>query len=183
MLSSETEWRFCPNKLNAADLGSQTGLMRNAEARDLWINGPSLLQQYAAVPLVENEVQVVARRKNLSALSGIDGIDKLIESAPHLYFLQKRVAYLIAFVDWLQCCKVRKNDFIEQVLNAAYLEKALLIIVKLIQNKVYVDLICSIQEKSANALDKVIKQCDVTASPTHKDRLKELRLLKKYRRC
>ena len=132
MLSSETEWRFCPSKLNAADVSSRPDLMRKAEALDLWINGPSLLQRYSAMPLVENKVQVGARRINLSGRSGIDGIDILIESAPNLYTLQKRVAYLIAFVDWFQCCKVRKNDFIKPMLNAAYLEKALLIIVKLV---------------------------------------------------
>ena len=54
MLSSENEWRFCPGKLNAADVSLRPDLMRKAEARDLWINGSSLLQQYAAVPLVEN---------------------------------------------------------------------------------------------------------------------------------
>ena len=32
--------------------------MRKAEACNLWINGPSLLQQHAAVPLVENEDQL-----------------------------------------------------------------------------------------------------------------------------
>ena len=33
MLSSETEWRFCPSKLNAADVGSRPDLVRKAEAR------------------------------------------------------------------------------------------------------------------------------------------------------
>ena len=78
-------------------VGSRPDLTRKPEARDLWINGPSLLQQYAAVPLEENEVPLGARRINLSGRSCIDGIDKLIESAPNLYTLQKRVAYLIAF--------------------------------------------------------------------------------------
>ena len=133
--------------------------------------------------MVENEVQVGVRRTNLSARSGIDGIDKLIESALNLYTLQKRVAYLIAFVDWFRCCEVRKKDFIKPVLTAAYLEKTLLIIVKLVQNKVYGDVICSMQGKFADALGEVIKQCDVTASPTQQNRLKELRSLKKYRLC
>ena len=93
MLSSETEWRFCPSKLNAADVGSRPDLMRKAEARDLRINDTSLLQPYAAVRLVENVVQVRARRINLSGRSGIDGIDKLIEKAPNLYTPQKRVVY------------------------------------------------------------------------------------------
>ena len=166
MLSCETEWRLCPSKLNAADVGSQPDLIRKAETRDLCINGPSLLQQYAAVPLVESKVQVEARRINLSGRSGINNIDKLIESTPSMYSLQKRVAYLIAFVDWFHCCKVSKNDFIKPVLNAAYSEKALLIIVKLVSNKVYGDVICSMLGKSADALDEVIKQCNVTASPT-----------------
>ena len=64
--------------------------MRKAEARDLWINGLLLLQQYAAVPLVENEVPIGASRINLSGRSGIDDIDKLIESASNLYTLQKK---------------------------------------------------------------------------------------------
>ena len=69
------------------------------------------------------------------------------------------------------------------VLNAAYLKKALLIIVKLVQNKVYGNVSCSMQGKSADVFDQVIKQCNVTASPTQKNRLKELRSLKKYRPC
>ena len=42
-------------------------------------------------------------------------------------------------------------------------------------------MICLMQGKSADALDEVIKRCNVTESPTQKDRLKELRLLKKYK--
>ena len=94
-----------------------------------------------------------------------------------------RSAKKIAFVDWFQCCKVRKNDFIKPVLNAAYLEKAHLFMVKLVLNKVCGDVICSMQGKSAEALDEVIKQCNVTASPTQNDRLKELQLLKKFSPC
>ena len=82
-----------------------------------------------------------------------------------------------------QCCKVRKKDFVKPVLNTAYLENSLLITMKLVQNKVYGDVICSMQGESADALDKVITQCNVTTSPTQKDRLKELRSLKKYRPC
>ena len=47
----------------------------------------------------------------------------------------------------------------------------------------YGNVICSIQGISADALDEVIKQCNVIASPTQKNRLKELRSLKKYRPC
>ena len=57
------------------------------------------------------------------------------------------------------------------MLNAAHLEKAPLIIVKLVQNKLYDDVICSMPGKSADALDEVFKQCNVTTSPTQKDRL------------
>ena len=65
------------------------------------------------------------------------------------------------------------------MLSAAYLEKALLITVK-----VYGDVMCSMQEKSADALKEVIKQCNVViTSPTQKGRSTELRLLKKYRPC
>ena len=73
-----------------ADVGLRRDLMRKVEARDLWINGPSLWQQYAAVTLVENQIPVTVRRMNLFGSSGIDGIDKLIESAPNLNTLQKK---------------------------------------------------------------------------------------------
>ena len=69
------------------------------------------------------------------------------------------------------------------MLNAAYLEKALLITKKLVQNKMYGNVICSMLGKSADAYDKVIKQCNVTASSTQKDRLKKLSSQKKYRPC
>ena len=149
---SETEWRFCPSKLNAAVVGSRPDLIHKAKARDLWINGPSLLQQYAAVPLVENEIPIEASRINLLGSSGIDGIDELIESLSNLYTLQKRTTYLIAFVDWFQRCKVKKNDFVKPMLNSAYLEKALQTTMK-----VYGDVVCSTQGKSADALNEVIK--------------------------
>ena len=64
--------------------------MRKVEARDLWINGPSLLQRHAAVPLEENEILVGARRINFSGSGFTDGIDKLIEKAPNFHTLQKK---------------------------------------------------------------------------------------------
>ena len=69
------------------------------------------------------------------------------------------------------------------MLKAVYLEKAVLIIMKLVQNRVCGDVISSMQGKSADAFDEVIKQCNVTASPTQEVRLKELRSPKKYRSC
>ena len=71
-------------------MGLRSDFMRKVEVRNLWINGPSLMQQYAAVPLVKNQGPVAARRINLSGSGGTDGIDKLIESAPNLYTLQKK---------------------------------------------------------------------------------------------
>ena len=41
-------------------------------------------------------------------------IDELIETAPSLYVLTKRVAYLRAFVEYLRC-KFKKWNFVRQV--------------------------------------------------------------------
>ena len=179
MLSSKTEWRFCPSNLNAADVGSRPDRISKIEARALWLKGPSFLRQHR-LPLVDSEVAVTARRMNLSG-DGVDVIGRLIERAPSLYQLQKRIAYLISFVDWFKC-KLRKGVFVKPVLNAAYLERALLAVVKFVQSRVYGDAICLTQEKSADALEEMLKKCQDTASPTQKD-LKELRSLKKYRPC
>ena len=94
MLSSETEWRFCPSNLNAADVGSRPDSISKIEARALWLKGPSFLRQHRLLPSVDSEVAVTARRMKLSG-DGLDVIGGLIERAPSLYQLQKRIAIIL----------------------------------------------------------------------------------------
>ena len=123
LLSDETDWRFCPKKMNAADVGSLPNLIVKADSQHLWLNCPSFLRQNVEVLVSElqDDAVVVAHKLN-SFIAGRDKFDELITRAPSLYILSKRVAYLTAFVEFLRC-RAKKCPFIKPVLNAAYLEE------------------------------------------------------------
>ena len=178
LLSDETDWRFCPTKINAADVGSRPDLIVKADSRHLWLNGPSFLCQNVEVPVPElqDDVVVVAHKLN-SFTAGRDEFDELIARAPSLYVLSKRVAYLTAFVDFVHC-RAKKCPFIKPVLNAAYLDRALDSIVKIVKNKVYGEAIMVMREKLPDALEGLIKRRSVgIVSDEEKVHLKELRSL------
>ena len=49
---------------------------------------------------------------------------RIIQSAPNLYIVKKRLGYLAAFVEFV-IAKAKKQEFLKPRLNAIYLEKAL----------------------------------------------------------
>ena len=118
---------------------------------------------------------------DVSLVSG-GNLDQLIESSPSLYVLQKRAAYLVAFVDYLRC-KAQKRKFVPPRLNASYLDNALDLIVRFVQKRVYGDAVNLMHELSPDSFEDVVKRCSADASQCQKGRLKELRSLKKYRPC
>ena len=134
------------------------------------------------MPELQDDVVVVAHKLN-SFTAGRDEFDELIARAPSLYVLSKRLAYLTTFVDFVRC-RAKKCPFIKSVLNAAYLDRALDSIVKIVQNKVYGEAIMVMREKSPDALEELIKRRSVgVVSHEEKVHLKELRSLRKYRPC
>ena len=44
-LTESAEWRFVPGKLNVSDLATRSGLEGDPKIPDLWIRGPSFLQE------------------------------------------------------------------------------------------------------------------------------------------
>ena len=46
MLSNESDWRFCPTNVNAADVGSCPNLILKEELCSLWLNGPPFVGKY-----------------------------------------------------------------------------------------------------------------------------------------
>ena len=184
LLSDETDWRFCPTKMNSADVGSRPNLIVKADSRHLWLNGPSFLCQNVEVPVPElkDDVVVVAHKLN-SFTAGRDEFYELIARAPSLYVLSKRVAYLTAFMEFVRC-RAKKCPFVKSVLNAACLGRALNSIVKIVLNKVNGEAIMVMREKSPDALKELIKRRSVgVVSQQEKVHLKELRSFRKYRPC
>ena len=81
------------------------------------------------------------------------------------------------------CCRAKKRHFIKLVLNAAYLDRTLNSIVKIVQNKDSEEIMV-MREKSPDALEELIKRRSVGGiSQEEKVHLKELRSLRKYRPC
>ena len=180
LLTKDSEWHFCAGNVNAADVGTRPDLVKKAEARDLWLNGPTFLHQEKLVSFSDNKSAVVIHKVTCSV--DVDSINNLIETAPSLYVLQKRVSYLIAFVEFI-CCKAKHCVFERHTIDAEYLEKALKLIVKYVQNSIYGEAMKLLLERSPDALDEIIKRCSMDDSARSKRRVKELRCLKKFRPC
>ena len=135
LLSQESEWHYCSSSMNAADVGTRPGLIRKVEARDLWFKGPSFLQENVEFNFTDDKARNVTVRK-IDCSPEVDGLDKLIERAPSLYVLQKRVAYIMAFCEYFRC-KAKRCAFVKPTLNADYLSMALNLIARYVQTKAY----------------------------------------------
>ena len=64
--------------------------------------------------------------------SGDAALDRIIEASPSLHTLKKRCAYLVAFLEFV-VAKAKGVSFQKPVLNASYLDKAFVNIVKYVQ--------------------------------------------------
>ena len=126
------------------------------EGRNLWLEGPSCLRESVDF---ENETDIVSMHRAACSVE-LDGLDQLIGRASSLYELQKKVAYLMAFVEYFRCCRVKNCPFEKPTLNAEYLNKALNIIVRYVQKKTYGDAVEVLRKKSPDAVNDVIKRLD-----------------------
>ena len=112
-----------------------------------------------------------------SNVSVVGGLNRLIESARTLFGLQKRAAYLVAFVEYVRC-KARKCAFVPPRLDASFLDKALDLMVGYVQRETYGDAICLLGEKYPDDLLGGLKRCEEKGSPRHKARCRELSSLR-----
>ena len=114
--SKSEDWRYCPTNLNPADVASRPDGVKKPETRRLWFKGPDFLKQNReisnckCVSVAVNRV-ACSEEKGKLYFSEESLIDRLIETAPSLYVLTKRVAYLRAFVEYLRC-KFKKRNFV-----------------------------------------------------------------------
>lgn len=187
LLSEPDEWNYCPTDSNPADVASRPDSVKKACSRDLWFQGPEFLREVRQIPLIENRnfsVNRVSCPQNEIAIESAEdkGLDKLIECAPSLYVLKKRVAYLLAFVQYLHC-RSKRETFVKPVLDPSCLDRALYTIVGYVQRKFYGEALRMMKGESPEALSETIERCVTNNSRKDKQWVKELRGLKKYRPC
>ena len=90
-------------------------------------------------------------------------LTRVIQTAPNLYTLKKRLGYLVAFVEFVTA-KARKQEFHKPRLNAIYLEKALHSTVLYVQRECFSTVSDSLQEGSPDSLEDAIKRLNAKTS-------------------
>ena len=131
LVVSSSCWRYVNTSLNPADVGTRAQSCKQPSSLDLWLKGPSFLLQ-EQVDARPPEHSVAVRRTLASSVdlsSGDAALDRLIEAFLSLYTLKKRCAYLAAISEFV-VAKAKGVAFQKPVLNAGYLDKAFVNIVK-----------------------------------------------------
>ena len=100
--------------------------IRKSEAVSLWLNGPSLLLRRQVQLTNEEAIVNTVAVEATGHLNGYErgSLDCLIDTARDLYTLKKRVAYIMAFKEFV-IAKAKKKAFYPPQLDATYLDEAL----------------------------------------------------------
>ena len=115
---------------------------------------------------------------DLLSLKSNTYLDRIIENAPYLYTLKKRVAYLIAFKQYI-VAKSQKRNLCKPKLDANYLDNAFMDVVKFVQKTHFGTAIKLLQEKSSDAYDLIFKKLGSSLSDLeHVRRVSELKTLR-----
>ena len=93
---------------------------------------------------------------NLLSLKSNTCLDRIIESAPDLYTLKERVAYMIAFKQYI-VAKLQKLNLDKPKLDADYLDNAFKDVLIFVQKTHFGAAIKLLQEKSSDAYDLILK--------------------------
>ena len=185
LVVSSSCWRYVNTILNPADVGTRALSCKQPSSLDLWLKGPSFLlqEQVGARP---SEHSVVVRRTLASSVdlsSGDAALDRLIKASPSLYTLKKRCAYLAAFSEFV-VAKAKGVAFQKPVLNAGYLDKAFVNIVKYVQSQRFGAAIELLSKESPDEFESILKRLgSKTNDPDSKCRLNELKTLRNLRPC
>ena len=157
LMTSACDWNYVQGCLNPADVGTREGSVRNSDSFTLWLRGPPFLLQGSLEPKPVSPAVVVRSASinlDLLSLKSDACLDRIIESAPDLYTLKKRVAYLIAFKQYI-VAKSQKRNLCKPKLDADYLDNAFMEVVKFVQKTHFGTAIKLLQEKSSDAYDLI----------------------------
>ena len=177
LVVSASCWRYVNTSLNPADVGTQAQSSKQPSSLDLWLKGPSFLlqEQVDARPPEHSVVVCVALASSVDLSSGDAALDRLIEASPSLYTLKKRCACLAAFSE-LVVAKAKGVAFQKPVLNASYLDKAFVNIVKYVQFQRFGAAIKLLSKESPDEFESILKRLGSnTNDPDSKRRLNELK--------
>ena len=175
-------WNYVNTSLNPADVGTRAQSSKQPSLLDLWLKRPSFLLQ-EQVNARPPEHLVVMRRTLASSVdlsSGDAALDRLIEASPSLYTLKKRSAYPAAFSEFV-VAKAEEVAFQKPVLNARWLDKAFVNIVKYVQSQRFGAAVKLLSKESPDEFESIKRLGSKTNDPESKRRLNELKTLRNLR--
>ena len=152
----------------------------------MWLRGPSflLLDLVDAAPSVSSPVvQVTHLSRNAVVNVEESSFDNLIAASSNLYVLRKRLAYLTAFVEFVMA-KAKGTLFLKPNLNAAYLDRALLKVVKYVQGCCFGAAIETLRRGSPDDFEAILRRLGKKPGNTEDTRrTNELKTLRNLRPC
>ena len=158
-----------------------------ARVVDLWLHGPAFLQGERVEPRPSDQsvtVRAVTLNEKQLVNHELRGLDQLVESCPDLYTLKKRTAYLTAFKEYFIAVKVKKKEFVRPVLNASYLYKAFVRLLRYVQNECFGSAVEFLKENSPDEFDTLLRKLSaITNNVIEMHFLNELKTLRKLRPC
>ena len=184
-VAPSSAWKYVSTAQNPADVGTRETSCNNSYFVDLWLNGPDFLL-LNSVNVNSESVPIVCRtsvQPNGLADCSQYGLDKLTDSVSSLYILKKRLAYLVAFtqfvVDKAKGIKFKKPD-----LNVTYLDLAFIKAVKYVQSQSFGAAMHVLSAGSPDDFEAFIKSRLKTATNNDdKRRVNELKALRNLRPC
>jgi hypothetical protein len=166
--STPSQWYHVSGRDNPADEASRGQTVSMFQKNDRWFKGPTFLSrpksEWPMTTLIEeiDESDPEVKTEKIIAAStdpATDGLLQLILRSSSWIALQRHVALLMKFIEYLQWkrkAKVEKVEF-QKKLTPADLEGASRAVVKLVQNEVYAKEIAEIKKNGrVNAANKLV---------------------------
>ena len=150
-------WNYVCLSFNPADVKTRDDSLKGFVSHPIWIMGLSFL--YEGDEEVRCPVLVTTRKllfNSEPSASADFTLQNLIETAPNLYTLSKRVAYLVAFKQFI-LAKARKAAFCRPKLDVKYLDDALLDVVKYVQSNYFGAAVDCLKYNSPDKFDSFLK--------------------------
>ena len=180
-MTSTCNWNYVQGSLTPADVGTREGGVRNSDSFALWLKGPTFLLQESLEPKLVRSTLLVRSASidvDLLSLKSNTCLDRMIESAPDLYKLKKRVAYLIAFKQYI-VGKLQKRNLCKPKLDVDYFDNAFMDVVKFVNRTLLGAAIKLLQEKFSDAYDLILNELgNNSLDLEHVRRVSELKTLR-----
>ena len=186
LLFSSDTWRYVGTSLNPADVGTREKSFKNPELLSLWLSKPKFLLQGDKEPKpIASFLAVRAISLSRPTLDNDEEnpLQKLIKTAPDLYSVKKRFAYLLAFKEFI-IAKCKGIQFKRPKLIALYLDQALKYAVKYVQFRSFGAAIKLLRESTPDDFETLLKKLNSKVNNSYQMRkLNELKTLGNLRPC